>query len=83
MSLVNKLREGCVQVPKRWSGDCGEFSTVDEVKTDELMREAADRIDVLTYALKRIADADWPGPIPLVASRADWMQEIAKEALNG
>lgn len=82
MSLANKLREGCVQVPKRWSGDCGEYSTVDEVKTDELMQAAADRIDVLMHALKRIADADWPGPIPLVASRADWMQEIAKEALQ-
>lgn len=82
MSLVNKLREGCVQVPKRWSGDCGEFSTVDEVKTDELMREAADKIDVLTYALMRIADANWPGPLPLLGSRADWMQEIAKKALQ-
>ena len=96
VSLVNKLRNGCVQVPKRWSGDCGKFSTVDEVKTDKLMREAADRIELLaselkdeqkriemlTFALERIANADWPGPIPLVASRADWMQQIAKEALQ-
>lgn len=78
MSLVNKLREGCVQVPKRWSGDCGEFSTVDEIKTDELMREAADKIEMLTFALESIRDTEWPPG----NNRADWMQQIAKWALQ-
>lgn len=54
MNLVNKLREGCMQVPKRWSGDIGEFSTVDETKTDELMREAADRIELLANRIRSL-----------------------------
>jgi hypothetical protein len=33
-------------------------------------------------ALERIALCDWPGPLPLKLSRADWLQEIAKEALK-
>lgn len=78
MSLVNKLREGCVQMPKRWSGDCGEFSTVDEVKTDELMREAANRIEMLTFALERIRDIDWLQ----YSNRIDAIQQFAKEALQ-
>ena len=36
----------------------------------------------LRVALERIRDCDWPNPHPLVLSRADWMQEIAKEALE-
>lgn len=78
MSLVNKLREGCVQVPKRWSGDCNDFSTVDEVKTDELMREAANRIEMLTFALERIRDIDWLQ----YSNRIDAIQQFAKEALQ-
>ena len=78
VSLVNKLREGCVQVPKRWSGDCGEFSTVDEVKTDELMREAAEKIEVLTYALERIRDIEWLQ----YSNRIDAIQQLAKHALQ-
>ena len=39
--LVARLQDGCVQVPRRWTGDCGEMSMVDEQKTDELMRQAA------------------------------------------
>ena len=33
-------------------------------------------------SLERIAICDWPGPHPLELSRADWMQQIAKEALK-
>ena len=36
----------------------------------------------LRAALERIRDCDWPGPTPLVYSRADWMQQVAKEALE-
>lgn len=79
MSLVNKLREGCVQMPKRWSGDCGEFSIVDEVKTDELMREAANRIEMLTYGLERIRDCDFVITLP---DRMDAVRAIAREALQ-
>lgn len=59
MNLVEKLREGCVQVSKRWSGDCGELSMVDEAATDKLMQQAADRLEKLENALKRIRDCDW------------------------
>lgn len=82
MSLIEDLENGCVYMPKRWSGDCGEFSRVDEGLTDTLLLLAAERIKNLEAALRQIADCDWPGPLPLVPSRADWMQNIAKEALE-
>jgi len=46
-TLVERLREGAIQTPRRWSGDCGEMSTVDEIATDELMVKAADEIEQL------------------------------------
>lgn len=82
MSLIEDLENGCVYMPKRWSGDCGEFSRVDEDATDRLIWKAAERIKNLETALRQIADCDWPGPLPLVPSRADYMQKIAKEALE-
>jgi len=39
--LIQNLRNGCVQSQKRWSGDCGEMSRVDECETDALMNQAA------------------------------------------
>jgi hypothetical protein len=68
VSLSNDLREAC-----RNGGVCDE---------DCLVLEAADRIEKLEAALERIRDCDWPGPLPLVPSRADWMQQIAREALE-
>ena len=47
MSLVEKLKSGCIQAQKRWSGDCGEMSLVDEHKTDAVMAEAAKKIEEL------------------------------------
>ena len=44
---TDELRAGCIQSPKRWSGDCGEHSRVDESATDKLMIQAADEIDRL------------------------------------
>ena len=68
MSLSDDLRDAC-----RNGGVCDE---------DCLVLEAADRLEKLEHALKCIRDCDWPGPLPLVLSRADWMQNIAKEALE-
>jgi hypothetical protein len=82
MSLIDDLENGCVYIPKRWSGDCGEFSRVDEGLTDTLLLLAAERIKALEAALQKIVKCDWPGPHPLEPSRADWMQEVAKEALE-
>lgn len=48
--LVARLREGCVLLPKRWSGDTGSdrpYGLLDEEETDGLMRAAADRIEEL------------------------------------
>jgi hypothetical protein len=42
--LLQQLQEGCVQMRKRWSGDCGEMSTVDEAATDNLLQKAAAEI---------------------------------------
>ena len=47
-----------------------------------LLKEQEKRTEMLTFALERIAACEWPGPSPLVRSRADWMQEIAREALK-
>ena len=44
--LVQNLRNGCVQSPKRWSGDCGEMSRVDERETDALMNQAAAELNM-------------------------------------
>jgi hypothetical protein len=33
-------------------------------------------------ALERIVLCNWPGPHPLELSRADWMQRVAREALE-
>lgn len=41
--------------------------------------EAEVRVKKLEYALERIRDCQWPGPTP---NRADYMQNIAKEALK-
>lgn len=42
---------------------------------------AEKRIEMLALALDRIAACDWPGPHG-TPSRADWLQNIAKEALK-
>lgn len=46
----SELRHGCVQRPKRWSGDTHDDlgGSVDEAATDALMAAAADAIDRLT-----------------------------------
>lgn len=33
-------------------------------------------------ALERIALCDWPGSAPGIYSRADWMQQVAREVLE-
>jgi len=78
MGLIEKLKAGCVQARKRWSGDCGEVSLVDEQQTDALLMEAAERIEALETALQRIYDCKWP----TMADRPEWMREIAKNALK-
>jgi len=40
------------------------------------------RVFKLEEALKRIRDCDWPGPASFMGSRADWMQKLAREALE-
>ena len=47
--LVDRLRDGVVYHPKRWSGDTHDDlgGSVNEVKTDATMFEAADEIDRL------------------------------------
>ena len=51
--LTNKLRAGCINYPKRYSGDNRQDlgGIVDEVSSDELMSHAADEIDRLDKAL--------------------------------
>jgi hypothetical protein len=55
-------------------------SIIETLKQD--LEDAEKRIEMLELALRRIALCDWPGPLPLKLSRADWLQEIAKEALK-
>lgn len=65
MSLSDDLREAC-----RNGGVCDE---------DCLVLEAADRIDKLEEAFKRIRDCDWVITLP---DRMDAVREIAREALE-
>lgn len=65
VSLSDDLREAC-----RNGGVCDE---------DCLVLEAADRIDKLEEAFKRIRDCDWVITLP---DRMDAVREIAREALE-
>ena len=65
MSLSDDLREAC-----RNGGVCDE---------DCLVLEAADRIEKLEEALKRIRDCDWVITLP---DRMDAVRAIAQEALE-
>ena len=79
MSLVDRLKEGTPMHRRRWTGDVGEFSLVDEAAADELLLEAARRIEKLTAALDKLRDCDWVITLP---DRMDAVREIAREALN-
>lgn len=50
---------------------------------EQLTTKLFAKVAKLEAALERIRDCDWPGPLPLVPSRADWMQQVAKNALEG
>jgi hypothetical protein len=76
--MINQLYDGCVQFRKRWTGDVGEFSLVDEAATDKLMREAAQRIEKLQTALEQIRDNDWVQ----LGGPPKWLSKIAEEALK-
>lgn len=75
--MIQKLLDGCIQSRKRWTGDVGEYSLVDEVATDELMREAAAHIEKLENALWLIAEG---GLCRECGGEA--AAEIAREALE-
>ena len=79
MNLTTRLMSGCVYVPKRWSGDCGEMSPINETQTDALLVEAAARIQKLEAALERLRDCDWVISLP---DRMDAVRDIAREALS-
>lgn len=79
MSLIDDLENGCVYHPKRWSGDCGEMSSVDEERTDALLLQAAKRIKKLEAALERLRDCDW---VITLSDRMDAVRQIAREALE-
>jgi hypothetical protein len=76
--MINELYDGCVQLRRRWTGDVGEFSLVDEAATDKLMREAAQRIEKLEAALQRIRDHDKI----ILSDHMDAVRDIAREALE-
>jgi hypothetical protein len=46
------------------------------------LNEAKKQSDTFKSALEHIRDCDWAGPHPLGLSRADWMEQIAREALE-
>lgn len=50
--LIERLRNGCVNHPRRWSGDTHADlgGSVDEPATDAVMAEAADAIESLSTA---------------------------------
>ena len=81
ITLLERLKAGCVWHPKRWSGDCGEFSRVDEPETDKLLLSAAERIEKLENVLRIISSLDFSqnGSAQDRMARA---QNIAMEALK-
>lgn len=60
--LVELLNAGCIYHEKRWSGDTHADlgGTIDEEKTDRIMRAAADVIQELRKALGVIRDPAVP-----------------------
>jgi|APGre2960657404_1045060.scaffolds.fasta_scaffold190196_2 hypothetical protein len=59
--------------------NCGDFCILNSD-----LDEAEARIEKLEIALRKIVICDWPGPYPqpIIRNRAEWMQDIAKEALK-
>lgn len=63
--------------------------TFECLKTAAMLKQAATvmnqwhrKMIVMEDSLNRIADCGWPGPSPEITSRADWMQQTAREALE-
>lgn len=81
MSLIERLKEGCAWHPKRWSGDCGEYSRVDELETDKLLLSAAERIEKLENALRRISSVDF-AQSGSAQDRMGRAQQVVMEALK-
>ena len=52
VDLADQLFNGCIIAKKRWSGDCGEMSRVDENATDKLMVAAAAELRSLRAKLE-------------------------------
>lgn len=54
--LIERLRYGCVYRPRRWSGDTHTDlgGTINEDATDAVMAEAADEIERLEEAARRL-----------------------------
>lgn len=77
--LVERLREGCIINPKRWSGDPGEPSPVNESATEELLMEAADEIERLRKIFEEVMEMGRDGGYDYC-----WrdVYDAAKEALS-
>ena len=82
-SLQDELYKGCILITKRWSGDCGEMSLVDEVATDTLMAKAAAEIDRLlqTESTMIISPADM-AELDEIQAAADGVDESLSVALK-
>lgn len=78
MSLVEKLKSGCIQAQKRWSGDCGEMSLVDEHKTDAVMAEAAKKIEELQKTIDALR-AEIKEARAVIRNAADTVKAFRKE----
>lgn len=79
MSLVEKLKSGCIQEQKRWSGDCGEMSLVDEHKTDAVMAEAAKKIEELQKTIHTLR-AELKKTRAVICNTADTVKAFCEQA---
>ena len=73
MTLVERLRAGCVEHPRRWSGNTHDDlgGSVDATATDALMHEAADYITAQQRTIQiNLADAH-PAIINFLATRTE------------
>ena len=67
--LIERLRDGCVLRPKRWSGDTHDDlgGSIDEAATDSLLREAAAALEAA------VSDVVWTPADDAAAAAAGWV----------
>lgn len=54
----------------------------DPTQFEKMVKVLRAKLKKMEQALEKIRNCDWPGPASFMGSRADWMQKLAREALE-